>query len=123
VKHTLCALAAVAALGIAASPASAQVARGAPALAQSSDGAVQTVQWRRHGHWRGHHRYHRRGYGWGPAVGGFAAGAIIGGALAAQQAQAAQQQDWIAYCSAKYQSFNPATGTYIANSGKERPCR
>jgi hypothetical protein len=103
-------------------PASAQVARGAPALAQSHEGMVQTVQWRRHGHWRHHH--HRRGYGWGPALGGLAAGAIIGGAIASQQAQAAQQQeDWIAYCSAKYRSFDPATGTYTTYGGEQRYCQ
>ncbi len=118
--HKICTFAAAAALGATAllpSAASAQVARGAPALAQAQaqDSAVQTVQWRRHGHWRHHHR----GHGWGPALGGFAAGAIIGGAIASQQ----QQQDWVAYCSSKYQSFNPATGTYINNRGQERPCR
>jgi hypothetical protein len=88
------------------------------AQAQAQHNAVQTVGWRRHG-WR-HHRHHRRGRGWGPALGGFAAGAIIGGAIASQQAQ---RQDWIAYCSAKYRSFDPATGTYINNRGQERPCR
>ena len=121
-RKTACAFATALLIGgslAAPAPASAQVARGASALAQSHEGAVQTVQWRRHGHWRHHHR----GHGWGPALGGFAAGAIIGGAIASQQAQAAQQQDWIDYCSAKYRSFNPATGTYMTYSGEERPCR
>jgi hypothetical protein len=54
-------------------------------------------------------------------TGGFAAGAIIGGALAAQQAQG--QQDWIAYCSAKYRSFDPASGTYLGYDGERHYCR
>lgn len=30
---------------------------------------------------------------------------------------------WAAYCSRKYRSFNPNTGTYLAYSGKYRFCR
>ncbi len=30
---------------------------------------------------------------------------------------------WYRYCSAKYRSFNPNTGTYTGNSGKTYPCR
>ena len=29
---------------------------------------------------------------------------------------------WNAYCAKKYTSFDAATGTYTANSGKRRPC-
>jgi hypothetical protein len=98
-------------------PASAQSWRGAAAFSQAGDSHVQNVQYRR---WhRRHHGYYRRG--WGPALGGFAAGAIIGGALAAQQAQG--QQDWIAYCSAKYRSFDPASGTYLGYDGERHYCR
>jgi len=31
--------------------------------------------------------------------------------------------EWIAYCSRKYRSFNPRTGTYTAYSGRVRQCR
>lgn len=31
--------------------------------------------------------------------------------------------EWIAYCSRKYKSFNPRTGTYTAYSGRVRRCR
>jgi len=30
---------------------------------------------------------------------------------------------WLDYCSAKYRSFNPDTGTYMTYSGAEVPCR
>lgn len=30
---------------------------------------------------------------------------------------------WVAYCSRKFKSFNPNTGTYLAYSGKHRFCR
>lgn len=30
---------------------------------------------------------------------------------------------WVAYCSRKFKSFNPNTGTYLAYSGKYRFCR
>ena len=32
-------------------------------------------------------------------------------------------QDWIAYCSSKYRSFNPATGMYTGYDGRQHPCR
>ena len=39
--------------------------------------------WGRGGHYGpGHHHGYHRGYGWGPAVGGFFAGAVIGSAFA-----------------------------------------
>jgi hypothetical protein len=69
--------------------------------------------WHRHG-WHGHpHRY-----GWGPAVGGFAAGAIIGSALASSHAQANAD----AYCEQKYRSYDPGSGTYLGYDGERHPC-
>ena len=32
-------------------------------------------------------------------------------------------QEWIEYCTAKYRSFDPQTGMYLAYSGKYRRCR
>lgn len=70
-----------------------------------------------------------RGRGWGgPGVGaavGLGVGAaIIGGAIAASQAEEArrQQQGAMDYCMSRYRSYNPETGTYIAKGGIERPC-
>ncbi|MBN9600742.1 MAG: BA14K family protein [Afipia sp.] len=89
--------------------------------ATSASNDVTNVQYRRyHGH---HHGYygHRRGYG-GTAAGvgiGLAAGALIGGAIAASQAQAQQNA---AYCSQRYRSYDPASGTYLNRDGNRYPC-
>lgn len=32
------------------------------------------------------------------------------------------EPDWISYCSAKYRSFNPATGTYLGYDGIRHYC-
>lgn len=81
---------------------------------------VTNVQYYRRGY--GYHRgYHRRGYG-GTAAGvgiGLAAGAIIGGAIAASSAQAQQNA---AYCSQRYRSYDPQSGTYLNNDGNRYPC-
>ncbi|QIG50133.1 BA14K family protein [Nordella sp. HKS 07] len=31
--------------------------------------------------------------------------------------------EWLSYCSAKYRSFDPDTGTYVTYSGETLPCR
>lgn len=90
---------------------------------------VETVQyrhggpgWRHHGGWR--HGYGRRHYGGGyygngaAALGGLAAGAIIGGAIANSNARA----DTAAYCSQRYKSYDPASGTYLGYDGDRHPC-
>lgn len=99
-------------------------------LSRATDGNVTEVQWRRHGHrWHGHryhgHRHHgwrHRHGGWGPALGGLAAGAIIGGAIASSQAQAAANADAVAYCSQRYRSYDPASGTYLGYDGNRHAC-
>ena len=88
---------------------------------------VTEVQYRRgyhrgpHGHH--HHRHgwhgHRRGGGGAAVIGGLAAGAIIGGAIASSQAQANQNA---AYCAQRFRSYDPASGTYLASDGYRRPC-
>jgi hypothetical protein len=82
--------------------------------------AIQTVQWRRHHHWNGprHWRGHHYRPGWGPALGGLAAGAIIGGAIANSQARS----DEVAYCSQRFKSYDPASGTYLGYDGMRHPC-
>ncbi|WP_429025703.1 BA14K family protein [Bradyrhizobium sp. I1.14.4] len=100
----------------------------APARLQDQPTSVEHVQYR---HWHGGPRYgyrggYRGGYygdryrgGNGAAIiGGLAAGAIIGGAIAASQAKANND----AYCSQRFRSYDPASGTYIASGGVRRSC-
>jgi hypothetical protein len=83
--------------------------------------------------WRGH-----RGPGWGAPIAGFAAGAIIGGALASRPyygypaygypvyepdyAYAPETGDAVAYCSSRYRSYDPASGTFLGYDGLRHPC-
>ncbi len=99
---------------------------------------MQPVQWRgRGGYYRGGYGY-GRGYGYrggnGGAVaagvlGGLALGAVIAGAAAAPPPPVAYAPayggggDWLAYCSSKYRSFNPATGLYLGYDGQYHPCQ
>jgi hypothetical protein len=71
--------------------------------------------WGRHGHW--HHRHY--GYGWGPAIGGLAAGAIIGSAIANSNAAAGNA---VSYCMNRFKSYDPASGTYLGYDGIRHPC-
>jgi hypothetical protein len=52
-----------------------------------------------------------------PAMAATAAG------LAMMAAPARGSSEWYSYCAAKYRSFDPATGTYLAFSGERRMCR
>jgi hypothetical protein len=67
---------------------------------------VQQIQYR---HWHGpyrHHHWHRHGSGNGAAVlGGLAAGAIVGSAIANSQARANAES----YCAQRYRSYVPTT--------------
>ncbi|HZH52689.1 MAG TPA: BA14K family protein [Microvirga sp.] len=73
-------------------------------------------------------RYYRRDRGDALAAGaiGLATGAIIGGALAQQQQQApvyaAPNQSAVAYCSQRFRSYDPASGTYLGYDGQRHPC-
>ncbi|KIZ40266.1 MULTISPECIES: BA14K family protein [Rhodopseudomonas] len=103
------------------------------ATASDASGAtVQNVRWRGHRGWRGHHGYYRGGYhhrgwnrdryGWGPgaAIGGLAAGALIGGAIANSRAE--QQSSDDAYCSQRFKSYDPSSGTYLGYDGNRHAC-
>ena len=81
---------------------------------------LEAVQYRRwHRGYRPHGWHYRRHYG-GPAVlGGLAAGAIIGGAIANSQARA---NDTVAYCAQRYRSYDVASGTYLGYDGNRHPC-
>ena len=90
------------------------------------------AQWR-HGGWH-HHRHH----GWGPGIGagiGFATGAIIGSALAGPRyysggpyvaydsyAMEPAYSNPDAYCSQRFRSYDPASGTYLGYDGLRHPC-
>jgi hypothetical protein len=69
--------------------------------------------------------YYRRDYGSAAAAGaiGLATGAIIGGAIAQSQAQAAPVYGGnAAYCAQRYRSYDPASGTYLGFDGLRHPC-
>jgi hypothetical protein len=122
-----------------AAPAAAQTSQ--PNLQQAYPSESYTQYYRSgRGHYRGGARYARpyygRSYGRGyygrrdsgaaaaAGVIGLATGAIIGGAIANQQAQAqAPNPDWIAYCSQKYRSFDPASGTFLGYDGQRHVCQ
>jgi hypothetical protein len=144
---TLTIAAALAAGTLFAAPASAApmaaTAGSAVALAQGGTDLVETVQYRRYGYGYGPRYGYRGGYyrgGRGAAVGaGIAAGALGAlavGALAAQPryydpvpvypapapVYASPDADAIAYCSRRFRSYDPETGTYIGNGGVVRAC-
>jgi hypothetical protein len=102
-------------------------------LAASVPTATENVQYYRGGGYgRGYGYgggYRGRGYGYrgggnGALIGGLAAGAIIGGAIAAgaaSQANAAAQQN-ANYCAQRYRSYDPQSGTYLNNDGNRYSC-
>ena len=101
----------------------------ASAATVSSD--LTQVRWRGHGY-RGGGRYYRRGggWGWGGVGAGLAAGALIGGAIAASQAPVYAApapvyggDDAVAYCMQRYKSYDPRSGTYLNYDGNRYPCQ
>jgi hypothetical protein len=111
-------------------PASAQLAR-VQSLSDGTQDLVTSVQYRRGGRGGYHHHYHGgrgRGYG-GAAAGlgiGLAAGAILGGAIAAQSApryyEPAPAGDAVGYCMSRFKSYDPESGTYLGYDGLRHPC-
>ena len=106
-------------------PAQAQ-AVAAPAIARAATeiGSVDLVQYRRY---HGGRTYYRGRGNAGAAVGagilGIAAGAIIAGSIAQQQAAERVDDDrWLANCARRYRSFDPSTGTYLARDGRRYYC-
>lgn len=139
-------------VGLMAAPASAQT-QAAPAsdvVSALKNGQLQTdysQYYRRGGYYRGGPRYYGRPYAYGrPYYGrpygyyrrdrgnalaagavGLATGAIIGGAIAQSQAQAAPvyvapNQGSVAYCAQRFKSYDPASGTYLGYDGLRHPC-
>jgi hypothetical protein len=76
--------------------------------------------------WRGHHHHHRHHGGGGGAFAGLAAGAILGGVLAAQRPYYgpgyAYRDDAVGYCLSRFKSYDPASGTYLGYDGLRHPC-
>ncbi|MCK9908144.1 BA14K family protein [Microbacteriaceae bacterium K1510] len=93
---------------------------------------AQAQRWHGHGGWHGGHR---GGWGWGAGA-GFAAGALLGGALAAAPRYYysepgyaygpgpayVDEDDSVAYCSQRYRSYDPASGTFLGYDGYRHPC-
>lgn len=117
---------------------------GGNALAPAAGNLVEQVQYRRYGYgprygYRGGYYGPRYRYNRGAAIGaGIAAGAV--GALAAgallapgpvyaapapvypAPAYVTPDADAIAYCSRRFRTYDPSTGTYIGNGGVVRAC-
>jgi hypothetical protein len=118
-------------------------------LENAATAPVEAVQWRGRGGRGGYYR--GRGNWVGPAIGGLAAGAIIGGALAARPyyydggyaaapaygyeygpdyddgayvavAPRSSGGDAVAYCMQRYRSYDPASGTFLGYDGMRHPC-
>jgi len=121
---TLAALSAGVGLAMASAPASAQALRTGAAQFARGDAVVEQVQFRRR-YYRGYRGY-RRGIDPGAAavlgIIGLAAGAIASSALAPPP-YVVGDPNWIAYCSSKYRSFDPASGTYLGYDGFRHYCR
>lgn len=148
-KFTAASMVAGAALGFAALPADAQTMPRHTVVGAGDSNVVQ-AQYRggrhyrsgRH-HYRGGYRYGgRRGYRHGrrysPGIGlglGFGLGLALPHLMAprayaysapspyASGALTPGSAAWVQYCSQKYNSFDPRSGTYLSYSGVRRPCQ
>ena len=95
------------------------------AIRNAAPATVEAVRW-------------RGGWGWGLGA-GLAAGAIIGGALAAPYYgpgyyypgpyypapayyPSGPGGDAVAYCMQRFRSYDPGSGTYLGNDGNRHPC-
>ncbi len=123
----------VVAIGLLASTAAPTLAAPVPSSAVSLRAAVASsitpVRWRGRG-WHGH------GNG-GAVAAGVIGGLLLGGIIASQAGQGYYGPppgyygpppgygpgDWMAYCSSRYRSFDPASGTYLGYDGYRHPCR
>lgn len=119
---TLLALAAgVGLTALAAAPASAQALRSGAAAFADRDALVEQVQYRRR-YYRGYRQDYDPGAAAALGIIGLAAGAIAGAALAPAP-YAVGDPNWIAYCSSRYRSFDPASGTFLGNDGFRHYCQ
>lgn len=74
---------------------------------------------------RGYHHNHHHGRG-GAVLGGFAAGAILGGVLASQPrygyGPGYVNSDAVRYCMSRFKSYDPRSGTYLGYDGYRHAC-
>lgn len=82
------------------------------------------------------HRHYHGGHAAAAGVIGFATGAIVAGALSQPRTVTVYEEpvyyggrprpwtpSWYAYCSDRYRSFNPETGTFVGYDGRAHFCR
>jgi hypothetical protein len=82
-----------------------------------TDQAAPLIEVRhRRRHWRRHHHHHDND------AGALAAGAIFGLAAGAILGNAAANNNAVAYCSQRYRSYDPRSGTYLGYDGYRHPC-
>jgi hypothetical protein len=81
----------------------------------SQAGPVTEVRWRRR--WYRHHHHDHD-----DDAGAFAAGAIFGLATGAILGNAAASNNAVGYCSRRFRSYDPASGTYLGYDGYRHPC-
>jgi hypothetical protein len=117
-------------------------------VALSAGSPVAAAHWHAGGGWHGGGGWHRGGWGWGGAAAGFAAGALIGSAVATAPYYYGgygygygpsvydDYDDYDApyataplygggsdqYCAQRYQSYDPSTGTFLGYDGVRHPC-
>jgi len=105
-------------------PASAMSVRGAEVantvVQLEQQNLLTEVQYRRYRGYYGGHGYGGGGVALGAAIIG---GAIISGIIANEAARhEAAQNAAIASCSQRYQTYDPASGTYLGRDGLRHPC-
>jgi hypothetical protein len=71
-------------------------------------------------HWRHRHYYRRHHHD--DDAGAVAAGAIFGLAAGAILGNAAAGNNAVAYCSRRFRSYDPASGTYLGYDGYRHSC-
>jgi hypothetical protein len=75
-----------------------------------------------HWHRSYHPGWHHYGYNDNDAGAALAAGAIVGLAAGAIAANASAGSSAVAYCSQRFRSYDPASGTYLGYDGYRHPC-
>lgn len=79
--------------------------------------------WNHGGNWNHRPYYRGNNNNWvGPAI-GLGTGLVIGSMLAQPRYAAPAYSNWDAYCSSKYRTYKPWTGTYTGYDGREHRCR
>lgn len=79
--------------------------------------APMEVRYRHRHYRRGYHHRHHHDNG-----GAVAAGAIFGLAAGAILGNAAANNNTVAYCSQRFRSYDPGSGTYLGYDGYRHPC-